>query len=563
MLDIVIRGATVVDGSGAEGFTADVGVQDGMIVELGKVATAAHRTIDAAGLVLTPGFIDLHTHYDGQALWDDQLDPSFSNGVTTAFLGNCGVGFAPVRPGGQDRLVDLMDGVEEIPGSVLAAGLDWKWNSFPEYMDRLDAKARTINVGALMTHGPLRLYVMGDKVESRTPASADEIAAMQAMVDEGLQAGAWGLSSSRTPVHTSRSGKMTPDFDVAFEELRALAEVTGRQGAMFEFAPNGIAGEDLEGLRRDTGFLERLACETGSAVHLLVSQTRAYPEFWREQLAAMDRVAAAGGRMFGQVSGRGIGVLFGLFNTNPFEARETYRKVMDLPDDAARLKAFAEPEVRAKILAEPGTRGSPIGNLLHSAYALKDLDFEPGPERSLTVLGGGTQAGVEAAAYDLMLEDGFLFVPVLNYFDGNLEVARSLISHPHCLLAASDAGAHSLTVCDGAMSTFMLSHWTRDRRRGERLALEEVVRLMTSKPAEAVGLASRGRIAQGMIADLNLIDMEAVAMESPRVVRDLPAGGARLLQRGRGYRATLVSGIVTSENDTDTGERPGRLLRRG
>jgi N-acyl-D-aspartate/D-glutamate deacylase len=382
MFDLIIRGGNVIDGDGGAGFTADVGIRDGIITKIGRITDAGCRTIDADGLMVTPGFIDLHTHYDGQALWDDLLNPSFENGVTTAFLGNCGVGFAPVRDGMQDKLIDLMDGVEEIPASVLSEGLAWNWNSLPEYLDQLDQAPHSFKLGAIATHGPLRLYVMGEKVERQLAADPNEIAEMANLLDEAMRAGAWGLSSSRTPVHSSRSGKMTPDFEADFTELQALAEVIGRYRGIFEFAPMGSVGENLNGLRRDMEFYERLAIETETAVHLLVSQTGAYHDFWREQLTALDRVAKRGGRMFGQVNGRGVGVMLGLLNTNPFETRETYLKVMELPVDQ-RMAAFRQPEVRARILAEVdnwGPRREIVGTLVNHAFEFAGLNYEPPPE---------------------------------------------------------------------------------------------------------------------------------------------------------------------------------------
>ena len=565
MLDLRITGGPIIDGTGRPAETGDIGIKDGRITEIGRVSTPARRTIAADGLAVTPGFVDIHTHYDGQALWDDALDPSFSNGVTTAILGNCGVGFAPCSAADREALIDLMDGVEEIPGSVLAEGLKWDWTSFPEYMDRLDEARHSFNIGALATHGPLRFHVLGNKVIDGIPASDAEIAVMNTLLKEALGSGAFGMSSSRTSLHVTRSGRMTPDYNVEFRELRALAETLGAYDSVFEFAPAGVTGEDADGLRRDMAYYERLAIETGARVHMLLQQIPEAPDFWREQLAGLDRVAAAGGRMHAQVHGRGIGLMIGLLNTNPFQTRETFLKISELPFDK-RMAEFRKPEVRARILADADhipDHFKILGEFIDRAYAFTSAgDYEPDQSQRVREIARREGRTAEEVAYDLMLRDGLLFTPVLNYHGGDLEVARQIFSNPHCLVAASDAGAHSLTICDGALPTFMLTHWTRDRTRGPRLPVETVVHMLSAKPARAIGLTDRGVLAQGLAADLNLIDLDALKLDTPKIVSDLPSGAHRLLQLATGYRATVVNGVVTREGDTDTGERPGRLLRR-
>lgn len=565
MLDTIIRGGKVIDGTGAPARTADVGIRDGIVTEIGRINTAAKRVIDADGASVTPGFVDIHTHYDGQAMWDDTMRPSFGNGVTTTIFGNCGVGFAPVRKGTQDVLIDLMDGVEEIPGSALAEGLKWDWTSFPDYLDRLEEKPHSLNVGALATHGPMRFYVMGEKIAENFPASDDEIATLAAMLREALDAGAWGLSSSRTKIHVSRSGRMTPDYDVEFKELRALAEELGRHDAVFEFAPAGLVGEDLESLKRDMRYYEKLAVETGARVHLLVQQAFGYPDFYREQLAAMARVAIAGGRMTGQVHGRGVGMLLGLQNTNPFLSRPSYQAVMRFAK-SERMAAFANPNVRARILAEPDNwapRDEIIGKFVYGAYSFGHAaDFEPSRERKLTRMAKREGRHILEVAYDLMLRDGFVFAPGLNYVNGNLDAVYEMFTDPHCVIGGSDAGAHSLTVCDGALPTFMLSHWTRDRANGPKVSYENVVQMLSMRPARAIGIKDRGTLELGMAADVNVIDLDALRLLPPHIVNDLPSGASRLLQGAAGYLATMVNGSLICENDIDTGERPGRVLRR-
>ena len=565
MLDLLIRGGTVVDGTGAAPYTADVGVTDGLIVEIGKVTTPSRRVIDVDGLAVTPGFVDIHTHYDGQALWDERLDPSFSNGVTTAIMGNCGVGFAPVRKGSEALLIDLMDGVEEIPGSVLAEGLKWDWNSFPEYLDRIAECRHSFNLGAHIAHGPLRYYVLGEKVMDQKLADDHEISTMRNMLSEAFQAGAWGLSSTRTAVHMTRSGRMTPDFDVDFRELRGLADVVGQYDAVFEFAPAGVLGEDPDALQRDMSYYREFALETGSRVHVLLSQIPSAPDFWRRQLNLIDTVSRAGGRMHAQINGRGLGVMLGLLNSNPFQTRETWIRVSRLPREK-RLAEFRKPEIRAAILSEPDHWLRSHGimhSMFQAAYEYRGAaDFEPLPEQKLSRIAVREGRGIKEVGYDCMAKDGFVFVPLLNYEDGDLEVVREMLSSPHSVVAASDGGAHSLTVCDGALPTFMLTHWTRDRARGARLNVETVVELMTSRPARAIGMTDRGIVAAGLAADLNIIALEALRVSQPEVIGDLPSGADRLVQKSSGYRATIVNGIVTREFDAETGARPGRLLRK-
>jgi N-acyl-D-amino-acid deacylase len=565
MFDLIIRGGTVVDGTGAPPRMADVAISAGRIAEIGQIGSSAYRTMDADGLVVTPGFVDIHTHYDGQATWDDALYPSFDNGVTTAIVGNCGVGFAPVHPHQREWLVDLMDGVEEIPGSALAVGLKWDWETFPQYLDALERTPHSFNIGALATHGPLRVYTMGEKVVSRDPPSAQELQAMCQMLENAMQAGAWGLSSSRTPVHASRSGKMTPDFEAGLEELQLLSAVVGRYRGVFEFAPFGNVGENLESLERDMGFYEQLARTTQARVHLLLSQTLTYPEFWREQLAAIDRINCAGHHIYGQIHGRGIGVMLGFQNSNPFQTRPTFLEVTRLPRPQW-LGTLAKPEVRNRILAENDnwpSRLTMMGQMLSASYLYAGAeDYEPSVDRKVATVAAREGRTIEDVGYDWMASGQYLFAPMLNYANGNLDPTETMLDNPACILAASDAGAHSLTVCDGALPTFMLTHWARDRNRGKRHSVESIVEMLSSRPARSIGLQDRGAISVGMHADINIIDFENLAVQPIKVVDDLPSGASRLLQGGTGYRATIVNGIVTREHDQDVGERPGRVLRR-
>ena len=572
MYDILISGGSVVDGTGAPARIADIAINEGRIVAVGKVDGPARKTIDAAGLVVTPGFVDIHTHYDGQATWDTELDPSFSSGVTTAILGNCGVGFAPVRRGTEERLIELMEGVEEIPGTALHEGLKWNWESFPEYLDVLDSLPHTMDIGALLPHGPLRLYAMADKIGTDQPASEDQLATMERLVDEAMAAGAFGLSSSRTPVHRTSIGTMTPDFDADEPELLALARPVAKHGGYFEFAPNGVAGEDFGGLQLEMQTFRNIVEQTDVAVHLLVSQTWIYPDYWREQLRWADAINDGNRkRAYLQIGGRGISVIMSFVGTHPFMRRPTFLKVKALPREQWAA-ALAEPATKAAILAEVPdadsmTAADVLNAFLNRAYDLggHKTEFEPDESASVQTIADATGKSIEEVVYDLLLRDvekpQILFI-ALNYASGSFKDLREMITHPAAVLSGSDAGAHVLTICDGSVYTYMLTHWVRDRHRGDKLPLEQVVRMMTHDTAASIGMEDRGIIAAGKKADINVIDLDRLNLETPVYVNDLPGGAARLLQRATGYRATIVSGVITRENDQATGAKPGKLVRK-
>ncbi|MDR7101357.1 amidohydrolase family protein [Croceicoccus sp. BE223] len=569
MLDLLIRGGQVADGTGAAIRTADVGVKDGRIVEVGRIGDTAHRTVDADGLLVTPGWVDIHTHYDGQATWDPVLDPSFSSGVTTAILGNCGVGFAPVHRGDEARLIDLMDGVEEIPGSALHAGLKWNWSSFPEYLDVLDAQARSFDIGAYLPHGPLRLFVLGDKVGTEQPASDEEIAAMARITDAAMQAGAFGLSSSRTSVHRTVRGDMTPDFGADQKELMALAREVARHGGVMEFAPAGVVGEDPSAIRDEMAMFDRIVRETGVDVHMLMLQPNLDPDYWQSQLEWAGRINAGGrSRAFGQVSGRSIGALLSFFGTHPFMERPSFRAIKAQFPREAWLEKLADPEVKARILAETDPEGS-FGQFLNShwerCYDLgEQADYEPDEAMNVVGLARASGRTVQSYAYDTMLTTSRhprLLLAINNYVDGGLERMRPMLEHPASVLGASDAGAHVMTICDGSMNSFMLTHWARDRRRGPTMPVEQVVRMMSRDTARSMGIRDRGTLEPGMRADINLIDFANLTLGKPTIVDDLPEGASRLLQDVRGFQMTVVGGTVTREDDSATGALPGRVLR--
>lgn len=569
MLDLLIKGGDVIDGTGKPRVKADVGIADGRIVQLGDVSGPARRIIDATGLLVTPGWVDIHTHYDGQATWDMLLDPSFSSGVTTAIMGNCGVGFAPVARGDEGRLIDLMDGVEEIPGGALHAGLQWNWSTFPEYLDVLDSRPRSFDVGCYLPHGPLRLFVMGDKVGSGRKAAPEEIARMACLVDEAMQAGAFGVSSSRTSVHRTVHGDMTPDFEADREELVALARPVARHRGVMEFAPAGVVGEDPKGLRGEMAMFDTIVAETGVDVHLLLLQPNLDPDYWQEQLAWAMRVNDAGhSRVYGQVSGRSIGALLSFYGTHPFMERPGFLEVKATLPRKEWLKALSDPQRKARILAESdpeGTFGAFLNQHWGSCFDLGETaDYEP--DQRVNVVGLAAAAGTtpQSFVYDTMLRTSRhprLLLAINNYVGGGLEKLKPMLEHPATVLGASDAGAHVMTICDGSMNSFMLTHWARDRSRGQLIPLEKVIRMMTYDTARSIGITDRGTLEPGMRADLNVIDFDNLALGKPTIVDDLPEGASRLLQDVRGYRLTVVNGIITRENDKATGELPGRLLR--
>ncbi len=567
MFDLVIRGGSVVDGTGAAPFTADIAIAGDKIVEVGRITGPAQREIDASGFNVTPGWLDIHTHYDGQATWDPELDPSFSSGVTTAIMGNCGVGFAPVRPGDQERLIELMEGVEEVPGTALHEGMSWNWETFPEYLDSLDAMERTFDVGCLMPHGPLRLWAMGEKVGTDKCASGDDLALMVEQVEAGMKAGAFGLATSRTPIHRTTRGEMTADYHVDTPELIALTRPVKAHGGYFQVVPEGIAGEDMDGLRHDMAMVEDVVKATGVDLHVLLFQLNPEPDYYLEQIGKLEELGK-GRRAIAQFGGRGTGAIMGFLGANPFMSRPTYEALTQRLPVSEWLGELAKPEVKAQILSEANPAGTP-GLLFEGAmeriYDLTDaMDFEPGPDRSMAALADRTGKPLAEAVYDFMLEHSEhprAYIAFTGYAHGDLEDVRKALHRPNVVLSASDAGAHVLTVADGSINTFMLTHWCRDRVRGPRVALEEVVHWMTQKSALSVGLADRGVIAPGMKADINIFDLDALKVHRPDFHTDLPGGARRIMTQVTGYRATMVSGVITRENDVATGARPGRLVR--
>lgn len=563
MHDLVIRGGTVVDGTGAAPFEADVAVQAGRIVEVGRVAGRGAEEIDAKGLLVTPGFVDIHTHYDAQASWSERLISSSINGVTTALIGNCGVGFAPCRPERREMLVKLMEGVEDLPEVVLTEGLPWSWESFPDYMDFLASRRYDTDIAAMVTHAPLRVHVMGERAEAHAEATPAECAEMARLAAEGLAAGAVGISTSRALAHRTLDGRHIPTLGAPEAELEALAGALRAHGSGWLQVISDFDDPAEEEFAR----LRRVAAVAGRPLTFSLLQRESKPGFWRWLLDRVEEANAAGVPMFGQVMGRPVGLMFGFeLSQHPFLTRPSYVEVAGLPLPE-RVAALRDPARRARILSEQ-TDDAALKVRLNNwdkIFPLGDPpEYEPPPERSVAAMAAARGMTAEALCYDLMLErDGraILNRPLLNYADGDLAAIREMMTHPHTLMGLGDGGAHVGYICDASCMTHMLVHWARDRVRGPKLPVEQAVKRISRDNAAAMGLADRGVVAVGRKADLNVIDFGRLRMRAPEMHYDLPAGGKRLVQRAEGYVATVLSGAVTYREGEATGALPGRLVR--
>jgi N-acyl-D-aspartate/D-glutamate deacylase len=569
MHELVIRGGTVVDGTGGAPVVADVAVSGGTIVEVGRVDTTGVEELDATGLVVTPGFVDIHTHYDGQVTWDPTLSPTSWHGVTTLVLGNCGVGFAPVAPDKREWLVQLMEGVEDIPGTALHEGIKWGWETFPEYLDAIGAEPKALDVAALAPHSAIRAYVMGDRGARNEPADAADLKAMSAIVREAIEAGAVGVSTSRTILHKAVDGEPVPGTFAAEDELfmlgRALAEA-GR--GVFELAPAGIQGEDLSAPDKEVAWMRRLAAETGRPITYGFLQHDVAPRDWERLLEVATEAYAEGIPLHPQITGRPIGMLLGLQGFNPFVTRPTYLALRELPL-AERVAELHKPAVRAAILGEDDLVPLPsyIGMGLDRIFELGDPpDYEPAPEASIAAEAGRLGRAPYDLLYDMLLRrEGheLLMRPLVGYSDLIMDPIREMLLHPATVLGVGDGGAHVSVICDASTPTYMLTHWARDRSRGPKLPIETVVHKMTKNNADLYGFSDRGVIAPGLRADLNVIDLDRLTLHAPEFRHDLPGGAKRLVQEAEGYVATYVAGTMTRRNDTDTGARPGGLVRSG
>ena len=552
------------DGSGAPPVRADVAVDGDTISAVGDLSGAeATRVIDAEGLVVTPGFVDIHTHYDGQATWDPEVSPSGWHGVTTIVMGNCGVGFAPASAERRDWLIQLMEGVEDIPGSALEEGMTWNWESFPEYLDELERLPRVMDVAAQIPHGALRAYVMGERGAANTEATADDIAEMSKLTEEALVAGAVGFSTTRTLLHRAKDGELAAGTTAHADELIGIGEALGRAGTgVFEVA------SDLFDLDGEFAWMTEVSRRSGRPVSFGCLQNDIQPEQWREYLARTDEANARGATIIPQVAGRPACLLFGWGSTiHPFVTHTAYREIADLPLPE-RVERLRTPEVREAILSEKIDRDGFIGMVLTGFDKLFPLgdppDYEPEPEASVGAIAAREGRSPEEVAYDMMLQrDGteLLYFPVLGYSYGDFDAIGEMLRRPGTVLGLGDGGAHCGVLCDASLPTYMLSHWVRDRSRGDRLALEEAVALQTRRTAELYGFLDRGLVAEGYRADLNVIDLESLSIAPPEMVFDLPAGGRRLIQRASGYAATICAGVPVRIDDEPTGETPGRLIR--
>lgn len=567
MYDLIIRGGTVVDGLGGVPFVGDVAVADGRIVAVGTVAGHAREEIDADGMLVTPGFVDIHTHFDAQAIWESRMSPSSEHGVTTVVMGNCGVGFAPCRPKDRDALIELMEGVEDIPGIVMTDGLTWEWESYPEYLDAVAARPHDINMASYLPHAPLRLFVMGERASSGEPATARDRAQMAQLAAEAMAAGAVGFATSRSLFHKSASGQPICTLDAEEAELVEIAKAVGSSG-------NGIVqvAVDFGGSRSvedEFATLESVAKLSQCPMSLPIAEMHSKPNLWRDIMARIGLANSNGASMGAQALPRGIGVMFGLeLSTHPFMLKPSYQEVAHLPL-AERLVALRDTDRRTRILTEASAPSPmPVAETLDKFEGMFEagnpLNYEPMPDSSIAARARALGIAADALAYDILLAhegEPALYMPFANYAGGNLNTALEMFRHPDIVLGLGDGGAHYAVICDASYPTFLLSYWTRDRVRGERLEIPEVIRALSHDTARVVGLDDRGVLGLGYVADINVIDYDNLRLSAPRVVFDLPMQGRRLKQPAEGYVATIVNGTITYRNGVPTGALPGTLLR--
>ncbi len=559
--DLVIRGGLLIDGTGAPGAEADLAIKDGLVVAAGTIHGHGREEIDARDKLVTPGFVDIHTHYDGQATWDARMQPSSWHGVTTVVMGNCGVGFAPCRPDDHDRLVRLMEGVEDIPFPVLSQGLPWNWESYPDYLDALGQRRFDVDIGSQLPHAALRVHVMGERGANREPATAADIATMAAIARRAAEAGALGFTTSRTLNHRTSDGQPTPTLTAAEDELVGIAMGLKAAGSGVLQVVSDFADPEAE-----FAMLRRMVEQSGRPLSFSLLQSPIHPQAWKTLLGALEDAVAAGLPMKAQVAARPVGVLLGFeLTVNPFTFHPTYRDMAKAPL-AERVARLSNPEVRRQLLSEEAgerARGM-ITNWSHMHLMSGEPDYEPTADTTIAALAQARGVSPQELALDHMLQNGgrgMIYVPLLNYAEGSLDPARAMLDHADTVPGLSDGGAHVGMICDGSFPTSMLTHWTRDRTRGAKLTLEHVIRMQTADTAATVGLYDRGRLTPGMRADVNIIDYDALRLHAPEVAYDLPAGGRRLIQRADGYVATLVAGEVTYRGGEPTDALPGRLLR--
>jgi len=567
MYDLIIRGGTVIDGSGNPRCTADIAINGERIAAVGQITESAKQEIDASGLLVTPGWVDVHTHYDGQATWDPILAPSSWHGVTTVVMGNCGVGFAPVRPEHHDYLIELMEGVEDIPGAALAEGIEWQWESFPEYLDALERQPRTIDVATQVPHGAVRAYVMGERCNSQEDLpTTTELEQMQALVREGIAAGALGFSSSRTWLHKDKHGIHVPGTFAGSDEMLALGlSMKDLEHGIFELVSDHLGDDD------EWAWIQQFAAETGRPVTLVATSAAAFEGNKMYNIAEAAR--REGIEVRPQIAGRPTGVLHGLqSNFHIFALTPTFgRELADKPL-AELVEAMGDADMKQRLLSEvDGERRMAItgslNDLMWQVFPLGDTpNYEPDREHSVAGLAAADGRDAFEMMYDLLIANGgteLFYQPLGGYQNYDFEGFRTSMSHPNILFGLSDGGAHCGIIADAGMPTFILTHWARDRVKGEQLPLEFLVRKLSRDTAEAYGLTDRGLLSPGYLADLNLIDFEALHLHRPEAIYDLPAGGKRLVQRVDGYRQIIKRGEVIFRNNEHTGLLPGKLVRGG
>lgn len=565
MLDLIIKNGDIVDGTGSKAFKGDLGILNGTIVKIGEISDEAKNIIDASGSHVIPGFVDIHTHYDGQVTWSEELTPSSNHGVTTAVMGNCGVGFAPCRPEDKERLISLMEGVEDIPHPVLSEGLPWNWETFPEYLDSLSERQYDIDFAAQVPHGPLRVYVMGDRGANRETATPEDIEKMADLTSEAVKAGALGFSTSRTLNHQTAEGQPTPTLTAELDEMVGIAKGVQAAGSGVMQVVTDFKGNDNE-----FELLKEMAKQSGRPLSVSVAQHHRVTDGWRNILRTIERANSEGVKLTAQVCGRPIGVLFGLeLTNNPFSAHPSFIEIKDLPLDEKLFKLRDE-QFRKRLLAEaPQVENNPFLRQAHARYhdmyvMQENPDYEPPPSESIASQAMELGLNPLELCLDILTRGegkDMIYYAFLNYGESSLDPAKEMMEHPNTILGLGDGGAHCGSICDGSFTTHMLTHWTRDRKRGEKLELPWVIKAHCLDTAKAVGLNDRGVLAPGYKADINIVDLKKMQLRKPEVHFDLPAGGRRLMQYADGYVATIVNGVPIYLDGESTGARPGRLVR--
>jgi N-acyl-D-aspartate/D-glutamate deacylase len=564
MYDLIIKNGLIYDGKGSEPFEADIAISEDKIVSIGNIEEDSIETIDAKGKIVTPGFVDIHTHYDGQVTWDPYLRPSTYHGVTTVVMGNCGVGFSPCKPDQRDWLIGLMEGVEDIPGTALHEGIDWEWESFPEYLDALEKKPLAIDVGTQIPHGAVRAYVMGERGINHEEASEDEINKMKEIVREAVEAGAYGFSTSRTEKHNDVNGKLTPSITAHKTELVEIAKSLGEidKGVL-----QGIS--DFYDFESEFDIFKSMSKESGRPISITVEQQDARPDWWIQLLDGIEDAQSEGIQMFGQVPPRATGILMGLTATlNPFRFHPSYMEIAEMPLNE-RVKIMSDPSFKDRLLAEEGVSINPLVDEIVQSYEKmfklgEPANYEPDPKDSFQSLSETSNRTAQEIAYDALLEKegrALIYHPLFNYQPGDLSLVEKMLKHPYTISGLGDAGAHCGAISDASFPTTLVQHWSRDRDRGERLPLKTVIKMQTSETASLLGINDRGILEEGYKADINIIDYEKLTLHEPEIINDLPAGGRRLVQKASGYDYTIVSGAVAFIKGEATGVLNGKLIR--